>query len=147
MSTDYSLIFDRFITKINDQQFLRLPEDDIEEFCKKYLRSAVTKFKNCNTDLTNRDDSMGMFYEDLKESEIEILSLFMGLEWLNPLIYNRTNLQQFLGDREYRYYSQANHIDKLILLRDMWISDVEREMISYSYDADNGLKNFLEGVE
>lgn len=147
MATDYSLIFDRFLTKINDQQFLKLPEDDIEEFCKKYLRSAVVKFKGCKNDLSNRDDSLGLFYDDLRESEMEIIALFMGIEWLSPLIYNRTNLQQFLGDREYRYYSQANHIDKLILLKDTWQSDVEREMISYSYDVDTDLKDFLEGVE
>ena len=44
------------------------------------------------------------------------------------------NLKQFMGDREFKYYSQANHLDKLMMLKNTLQSDSEREVTNYTYE-------------
>lgn len=134
MATPYQDIYERFLTKIADQEFLSLPDDDIEEFCLKYLQSALLKFKKCKQDLKNRDDNLLQFNTTLLEEEQEILAILMMEQWISPQVYNIMNLKQFMGDREFRYYSQANHIDKLIELRDTLKYDGEREITNYTYE-------------
>ena len=118
MATPYQEIYDLFLQKINDQEFLSLPDEDIEQFCFKYLKTATTKFKKCNQDLKDR----------------EILSIIMIEQWISPQIYNIMNLKQFMGDREFKYYSQANHLDKLMMLKNTLQSDSEREVTNYTYE-------------
>lgn len=134
MGTSYQEIYDIFITKIEDQEFLSLPNDDIENFCFRYLTSAITKFKKCEQDLTDRDDSLMQFNLDLLEEEKEILGILMMEQWISPQVYNIMNVKQFMGDTEFRYYSQANHMDKLIILRDTLKDDGEREINNYTWE-------------
>lgn len=134
MSTPYAEIYDIFITKIQDQEFLSLPDDDIEGFCYRYLISAITKFKKCEQDLKDRDDNLLQFNSTLLDEEKEILAILMMEQWISPQVYNIMNLKQFMGDREFRYYSQANHIDKLLALRETLKDDAEREINNYTYE-------------
>ena len=134
MATPYQEIYDLFLQKINDQEFLSLPDEDIEQFCFKYLKTSITKFKKCNQDLKDRDDTLLQFNVDLLDEEKEILSIIMIEQWISPQIYNIMNLKQFMGDREFKYYSQANHLDKLMMLKDTLQSDSEREVTNYTYE-------------
>ena len=134
MGTPYQEIYEVFITKIEDQEFLSLPDDDIEDFCFKYLKSAITKFKKCEQDLKDRDDSLLQFNVELMEEEIEILGILMMEQWISPQVYNIMNLRQFMGDTEFRYYSQANHLDKLMALKELLRDDAEREINNYTYE-------------
>lgn len=134
MATPYQEIYDLFLQKINDQEFLSLPDEDIEQFCFKYLKTATTKFKKCNQDLKDRDDTLFQFNVDLLDEEKEILSIIMIEQWISPQIYNIMNLKQFMGDREFKYYSQANHLDKLMMLKNTLQSDSEREVTNYTYE-------------
>ena len=133
MNTSYKEIYDIFVNKITDFNFLNLLPDDIEELCLKYLKSAITKFIKCKKDLSERSDILQVFYIELDDIEKEILGTMMVVEWLTPQVYNIMNTKQFLGDKEYKYYSQANHLDKLIKLRDTSIEDGERLIILYTY--------------
>ena len=134
MGTPYQEVYDRFLQKITDQEFLSLPDEDIDQFCFRYLRSAITNFKKCKKDLSDRDDSTMSFSVSLENDEVEILAIIMIEQWVSPQIYNIQNLKQLMGDREFKYYSQANHLDKLLLLKDSLQSDSEREVTNYTYE-------------
>lgn len=136
MKTSYEEIFDRFIGKITDHQFLSLPEEDINELCIKYLKSAITKFTKCKKDLTDRNDVVQVFNFELDEIEQEILATLMVVEWLTPQVYNILNTRQFLGDKDYKFYSQANHLKELTNLRDSMIEESERAITSYTWKQD-----------
>ena len=135
MGTPYQDIFDIFIRKVTDHDFLSLPDEDIENYCFGYLKSAIMKFKKSKIDLTDRDDNLMQFNSTLGDEEQEILGLLMIVEWLNPQIYNIMNVKQFLGDKDFRYYSQANHLEKIMMLRDKSKEDAEREVINYTYET------------
>lgn len=133
MNTPFQEIFDIFIGKITDHQFLSLPEEDIDELCGKYLRSATAKFKKCEKDLWSRGDTH--FNVELSQEEKEILATLMLVEWLTPQVYNIMNTRQFLGDQDYKFYSQANHLDKLMLLRNQMIEEAEKSMVVYTWKS------------
>ena len=132
--THYDDIYRVFMGRITDQNFLSLPNENIEELCFNYLSRAIPRFTNSRVDLSDRDDELRVFNFKLSALEIEILGALMIVEWLTPQVYNITLLKQFLNDSEYRHYSQANHLDKLVMLKDVTEDDVHRLIILYTND-------------
>lgn len=113
MATPYSVIYERFLNKIQDFKLAELPAYDLTELCHDWLVSAISKFRKCKSDLSDRDDELAQFNVDLEDSEIEILSLMMAREWLRPQLNSVLLTSQFYGDKESSFYSQANHIAEL----------------------------------
>lgn len=133
MRTSFQEIYDSFLNKIKDYDFLSLDEEDIEELCYKYLVSSIPLVKHCEEKLLDRDDNFYQFNQKLEENEIEILANLMLVQWTTPQIYSITNMKQFLGDKEYKFFSQANHLEKLLLLKDEALSYADGLMINNSY--------------
>lgn len=133
MKTSYQDIYDIFISKITDYDFLNLLPEDIEDYCLKFLKSAIIRFVKCEKNLADRDDTLKEFNFELTETERYILGTMMIVEWVSPQVFNIINTKQFLGDKEYQFYSQANHLDKLLKLKEVAENDGERFMISYTY--------------
>ena len=101
------------INKIQDFKLAELPAYDLTELCHDWLVSAISKFRKCKSDLSDRDDELAQFNVDLEDSEIEILSIMMVREWLRPQLNSVLLTSQFYGDKESSFYSQANHIAEL----------------------------------
>lgn len=133
--TFYSEIFDFFVNKISDYDLLNnLDDKDIMKLFKMYLQSAISNFTKCKQDLTKRDDEQEMFLIELTGQEIEIISSLMVIEWIKPYITNKLNLSSFLGDSDFKFYSQANHLNSLVSLQSELQNEVERMIIDYSWD-------------
>lgn len=137
MPTPYSDIFDKFLSKVSDYSFLNLELTELEDILTKYLKSAIVKFKQCNQNLSDKDDVNKTFNIDLTEEEQEILATLLIVEWLNPFINSTEVMKQFLSSKDYTYYSQANHLKELRILRDDSKSESQQLMISYSYTTGN----------
>ena len=101
------------INKIQDFKLAELPAYDLTELCHDWLVSAISKFRKCKSDLSDRDYELAQFNVDLEDSEIEILSIMMVREWLRPQLNSVLLTSQFYGDKESSFYSQANHIAEL----------------------------------
>lgn len=133
--TFYSEIFDYFLNKISDYDLLKnLENSEINKLCNMYLRSSIAHFIKCKKDLSKRDDNQQMFLISLDELEIEIISSLMVIEWLKPYINNRLNLSSFLGDSDFKTYSQANQLNSLVELQKKLQEDIERLLMEYSWD-------------
>lgn len=111
MATLYTEIYGSFLSKISDYSFINLTEGEIESQLFDYLRSSIPKFRNCKVDLSNRTEFE--FIEQLSDEEIEILSSLMVVEFLKPKIVSSDLYKQVMTDKEYRFYSQANHLEQL----------------------------------
>ena len=132
--TFYSEIFDLFLLKIADSDLLQnLSDEDIMNLCNKYLKIAISEFSSCKNNLSNRSDEAQTFNIKLSDIEINILSSLMVIEWIRPYITNRMNLSSFLADKDYKTYSQANHLKVLIDLKNNLSDEVERNMIDYTW--------------
>ena len=135
MATPYQTIFDVFINKITDYDFLSLDTADIEEILTKYIKSALVKFKVCKKDLSDRDDNIKTFNITLTEEEVEILATLMVVEWLSPKINAIELLKQSLSTKDFSMYSQANHLKELRELKKDMRNESKQLLISYGYSS------------
>jgi len=139
MATPFEEVYEFFLSKVTDYSFVNFTENELRLEFEKYLRSASIKFFSAGTRL-EKNLTFKEFERDLTDLEIEILSLLMVLEYLNPKIIATENMKQFLATKEYKVYSQANHLSKMLELKNQIKSEVNHLMSQYSYkDGIGGL--------
>lgn len=142
MATPFQDVYDFFLSKISDYSFINLTEEELEAVLESYLKKAITRFKKCRQDLNDRDDTLKMFNIDLTDEEKNILSHLMIVEYLTPQLLVAELLRQTLNTREFRLYSQANHIKEVKELRDKINEECEQMMVDYTY-SNNGLEELV----
>ena len=137
--TSYTTIFDRFTQKITDYKLLKLSDSDVRLMMVGWLTSAISKFRRCENDLSQRDDEIQSFLIDLLDIEIEILALLMVSAWLEPQLNSELYTSQFFGGKEEKYYAQANQLDKLMTLKHK--TDIEAKKLMRDYGYQNAIWN------
>lgn len=133
MATPYSQIYSRFLAKISDYSFVSLTQDELEANLESFLSGAIVQFRRCKKSLYLRDNITKVFEENLNEEEQEILSKLMVVEYLTPRLVTADLLQQTLSSRDFRLYSQANHIKEIRDLRNAIKNEASRMMTDYTY--------------
>lgn len=132
MSTSYDIIDNVFLEKITDSFIATLTELEIKDLLDNYRRSANVLFKQCKK-LSDRDEDLRQYNEDLTDEEVEILASIMVLEWLKPKINSMENIRQGISTKDFKVYSKANHLDKILNLKESTHADIDRMMISYTF--------------
>ena len=100
MATPYEDIYSRFLSKITDYDLPNIPDDELESMLCGWLTSAISKFRKCESDLSQRDDELRTFLVDLVDEEKEILSILMTIEWLQPQITSGLVTRQMFSGKE-----------------------------------------------
>jgi hypothetical protein len=91
-------------------------------------------FGTCRKDLSARDDDAGEFEAELSDAEVEILSNYLMIGFIDGN-YMRipTLLKMNLSSRDFNTYSNANHLDKLMAMHDKARMDNETLESRYSW--------------
>lgn len=144
MSTPYSLIFDSFLSKIEDTRYSEMTNEEVENDMMKLLNSGIVRFEYPKVDIFNKDDSTQTFNVDLSQIEIEIIAGLMSLEWIKRQTKSISVIKQSMNDRDFKLTSQANHLKVLMELKLDVEKDVENLKNKYSYQ--NNLKAYFEGL-
>ena len=132
MATPYEKVYDRFSQKITDFNLVEVDDYSLEKMLLGWLNSSIVNVRKREHNLSLRDDELQEFQEDLTDLEIELLALGMKLSWIDQYLNSTENVLQFIGGKEEKYYSQANHIAELRELR----RDTLQEMKSlHNYDT------------
>lgn len=108
--TPYQTIYDSFLPKMLEDEWVNWSEDEVEEDLRTLLEGAIPYFKFPRKDLTRNDIG---FQENLDNEEIQILATYMKCEWLNRTILTWENVKPLYEERD---FSQANLLDKFRLL-------------------------------
>ena len=116
MATPVEKIFSRFLSQIEDESWLEIDEDILEELMYDYLSKSIIEFNVCKKDLA-LDLENGEIISDLDENEILILAFGMVIHYLTPKILREENLQQMVTSSDFSKLSNANMLDKLLKLR------------------------------
>lgn len=131
--TSFTAIYEVFLGKISDYKLAAMDLPDAEERMKQYLNAAIAQFStNCKQDLSDRSESGFNF--TLSEMEVQILTTWMVYEWLHSYIHTTELISQDFSPRDYKIYSQANHLHELRLLREDASREAKRLMKQYGFD-------------
>lgn len=146
-TTSFSLVYDSFLSKITDDMYLELTELDTFRMLEQLLLSAIEKFEFPRVNLwdyeffeaidetiyngiqSNNQDVIAIIYNQghfnttLTHEEINILAVYMIVEWLSQQLASVENTRMKYSGSDFKFTSQANHMQKLLQMK----KDYERE--------------------
>lgn len=117
MATPYEKIYNRFLNRTTDFNLVEMDDYTLSEMLKGWLCTAIVNAR-VSSDLSARDDEAETFNVDLTDLDIELLAMGMTMAWLDQTLNSTELTLQFIGGKEEKYYSQANHIAELRALRE-----------------------------
>lgn len=110
MILSYSTIFSRVLNKINDPKELSLNENDLLEIYTERLHSVVGKprvrrlfsFLLLDDDIQQFTFELNNFVDEISDEDfvLEVLSLGMTIEWLQPQIDSIIHTSVMIGGKE-----------------------------------------------
>ena len=124
----YSTLFSRVLNKINDTKELSLDENDLLEIYTERLHSVVGKprVRRLFSSLTLDDEIQEMTFtlnnsvdeESDKDFVLEILSLGMAIEWLQPQVDSVIHTSVMIGGKEEKklldnHKNMIEHLDSM----------------------------------
>ena len=115
MGTPVQDVYIKFLGMIEDEEWLLVDEEVIEDLLLNYLENATVEFHQCKKDLTIDYETM-CFVEELGLNEILILAWGMLVHYLQPKIKREENLRQFVSDKDFNKLSNANMLNRLMTL-------------------------------
>lgn len=135
MATPYETVYGRFLNRTTDFNLAEIDDHTLNEMLKGWLHSAIVNVRT-SSDLSKRDDDHEEFSVDLSGQDIELLAMGMTMAWLDQYLNSTENVLQFIGGKEEKYYSQANHIAELRAMREEIRLEMKR-IHSYSTYKNN----------
>ena len=115
--TSFDTIIDAFLSKITDDMYLELTEEDTLRDAKQYLIDAIPYFEFPRFALFDYDADAGVYNADLTREEINILAILMKQAWLDRQINSVENTRMKYSGSDFKFTSQANHLQKLLTLK------------------------------
>lgn len=132
MSTPYSKIDNMFLSDISDDTLLDYVEEERSEILNNLRVKAITRFKACKKDLTDRDDETQQFNEVLTDEECLIIATIMRRFWLNDKIYNLELIKQRMSTKDWKQTSQAEHLLRMTVLKQDLENEISRMIVDYT---------------
>lgn len=115
--TSFETIYNRFLGKITDDMYMEWTEQDTLADMKNILIDAVNGFEFPRFPLYDYDPDAEIYNVDLSSEEINILAMLMYDRWLQRQIASIENTRMKYTGTDFKMTSQANHLDKLMKLK------------------------------
>ena len=122
-SLSYDEIFSRFFSRVEAYDFLDLSPEQSTDYLNAWLHGACSKpfLRRLFSSIVYDDEieeltfSMKYSVDDFSDKDfvIEVISLGIAIEWLEPKVNSIMNLSQMFASKEEKFYSQANHLMEL----------------------------------
>lgn len=132
--TLFSTIYANVLPKFKSYEIPQMEVDEIEEHLHDYLSPAASRFHVCRQNLTDVDEENKCFNADLTNIEIEILSNFLVIEYIDSnYIRVPSILKSTLSSTDFHSYSNANLLEKLMAMHDTFLNENEGLLSKYSW--------------
>ena len=134
MHTPYEKIYENLLPKFRDYDIPLLTIDEVKDYLHDFLVPAISRFHVCRKDLNDRNDILERFNVILSDVEIEILSNYALVEYIDSTyVRTPTLLKASLSSSDFNSYSPANMLDKLMSMRNKYISENETLLSRYAW--------------
>ena len=115
--TSFSSVFDTFLSKITDDMYMELSEEETLPLQEELLMSALPHFEFPRKDIFNFDKENQTFNVDLSLEEINIIAVYMMVEWFSIQLASVEMTRMKYSGSDFKFTSQANHMSKLLVLK------------------------------
>ena len=115
MNTSFQEIYDRFLGKITDDMYMEWTKEDTIADLYNILMDAIPGFEFPRFALYDYSDTA--YNLQLTSEEINILALLMYNTWLQRQVASIENTRMKYSGSDFKMTSQANHLDKLMKLK------------------------------
>ena len=134
MPTSYEKVYENLLPKFRSYEIPLMSTEEVKDYLHDYLIPATSRFHVCRKDLNDRDDILQRFNVELSDIEIEILSNYLLIEYIDSeYIRTPTILKVQLPTNDFKVFSPANFLDKLVAMHKTYVTENETLLSRYAW--------------
>lgn len=134
MATPYEKLYENLLPKFRSYEIPLMTTEEVKDYLHDFIIPAVSRFHVCRKDLNDRDDIVQRFNADLSDIEIEILSNYLLIEYIDSeYIRTPTILKVSLPSSDFKAFSPANFLDKLMAMHKTYVTENETLLSRYAW--------------
>lgn len=134
MATPYEKIYENLLPKFCSYEIPLMSTEEVKDYLHDYLIPAIARFHVCRKDLNDRDDIVQRFNVDLSDTEIEILSNYLLIEYIDSEYIRVPSLLKVqLPSSDFKAFSPANFLEKLVAMRTNYTKENETLLSRYAW--------------
>ncbi len=120
-NTTFQEMYDFFLAGITDDMFMELTKEDTEEMLEEIMLAALPHFEFPRKNLFDVDLAAKEFPCILNIEEKMIIRQYMISEWIGFQLASIENIRQKYSGSDFKFTSQASHMDKLTKMKQHYI--------------------------
>ena len=134
MYTSYEKLYDNLLPKFRSYEIPLMTVEEVKDYLHDFLIPAISRFHVCRKDLNDRDDILQRFNVELSDIEIEILSNYLLIEYIDSeYIRTPSLLKVQLPSSDFKAFSPANFLDKLMAMHKTYVTENETLLSRYAW--------------
>lgn len=134
MATPYEKLYENLLAKFRSYEIPLMTVEEVKDYLYDFLVPAISRFHVCRKDLNDRDDIIQRFNIELSDVEIEILSNYMLIEYIDSEYVRTPSLLKIqLPSSDFKVYSPANFLDKLMAMHKTYVTENETLLSRYAW--------------
>lgn len=134
MPTSYEKLYENLLPKFRSYEIPLMSTEEVKDYLHDFLIPAISRFHVCRKDLNNRDDILQRFNVELSDTEIEILSNYLLIEYIDSeYVRTPTLLKVQLPSSDFKAFSPANFLDKLMAMHTTYVKENETLLSRYAW--------------
>lgn len=137
MPTLYEKLYENLLPKFRSYEIPLMTTEEVKDFLHDFLVPAISRFHVCRKNLNDRNDILQRFNVELSDIEIEILSNYLLLEYIDSTYIRVPSLLKVtLPSSDFRAFSSANMIEKLMSMHKTYLCENETLLSRYAWEID-----------
>lgn len=134
MPTPYEKLYENLLPKFRSYEIPLMSTEEVKDYLHDFLIPAISRFHVCRKDLTDRDDIIQRFNVDLSDIEIEILSNYLLIEYIDSEYIRVPSLLKVqLPSSDFKAFSPANFLEKLMNMHSTYVKENETLLSRYAW--------------
>lgn len=134
MPTSYEKLYENLLPKFRSYEIPLMSTEEVKDYLHDFLIPAISRFHVCRKNLNDRDDILQRFNIELLDIEIEILSNYLLIEYIDSeYIRTPTLLKVSLTSNDFKAFSGANMLDKLMAMHSTYVKENETLLSRYAW--------------
>lgn len=134
MATPYEKLYENLLPKFRSYEIPLMSTEEVKDYLHDFIIPATAKFHVCRKDLTDRDDILQRFNVDLSDIEIEILSNYLLIEYIDSEYIRTPSLLKIqLPSTDWKVFSPANFLEKLMNMHLTYVKENETLLSRYAW--------------